>query len=236
MDRPTNPRSNGSQWPSNRQSYCTRSLPWQSRNPCHVDAQWCYGHSTAHSHFHRLMGTGFLYTGAATYLVIAIFGIATLFGLQQLTESALKRLATSNIRFLKIVRLFSSCLSNSRFIGYQLCAQRPSRQFWFIYRLSHLSCAMYSTYQASISLTLWNIRDRIHDRRTILLQNSAAPQHAYNPGTGYLPFLRRIHHSILVRHGRYPRRHSFGHQFIYHFFRYRANSSQLIHGSRIIVP
>lgn len=56
----------------------------------------------------------------ATYGVLALFAVAVLIGLRQFTESA-PAIGQGSLGILRVLKLFSSCLSNSRFVGYQLC-------------------------------------------------------------------------------------------------------------------
>ncbi len=56
----------------------------------------------------------------ATYLALAVFGIAVLLGLRQFQESA-PAIGEGSIGILRVLGLFGTCLRNPRFIGYQIC-------------------------------------------------------------------------------------------------------------------
>ena len=56
----------------------------------------------------------------ATYIALAVFAILVLLGLKQFEESA-PAIGVGSIGIIPVLRLFSSCLTHSRFIGYQIC-------------------------------------------------------------------------------------------------------------------
>lgn len=56
----------------------------------------------------------------ATYLALAVFGIAVLLGLRQFQESA-PAIGEGSIGILRVLGLFGTCLRNPRFVGYQIC-------------------------------------------------------------------------------------------------------------------
>lgn len=61
-----------------------------------------------------------LFDWRATYLALAIFAIAVLAGLRQFEESA-PSIGQGTIGIGRVLALFSQCLTNSRFVGYQIC-------------------------------------------------------------------------------------------------------------------
>ena len=61
-----------------------------------------------------------LFDWRATYLALAIFAIAVLAGLRQFEESA-PGIGQGTIGIGRVLALFSQCLTNSRFVGYQIC-------------------------------------------------------------------------------------------------------------------
>lgn len=56
----------------------------------------------------------------ATYVALAVFALLVLWGLRQFSESA-PAIGQGGIGIFRVLRLFSTCLSNRRFIGYQIC-------------------------------------------------------------------------------------------------------------------
>ena len=56
----------------------------------------------------------------ATYISLAIFAFLVLVGIRQFEESA-PAIGEGNIGIGRVFRLFSQCLSNRQFLGYQLC-------------------------------------------------------------------------------------------------------------------
>jgi DHA1 family bicyclomycin/chloramphenicol resistance-like MFS transporter len=56
----------------------------------------------------------------ATFVALAVFGVLILFGLRSFKESA-PAIGQGSIRLLPVLKLFSACLSNRQFIGFQIC-------------------------------------------------------------------------------------------------------------------
>jgi len=56
----------------------------------------------------------------ATFIALAVFGVLILFGLRSFKESA-PAIGQGSIRLLPVLKLFSACLSNRQFIGFQIC-------------------------------------------------------------------------------------------------------------------
>lgn len=61
-----------------------------------------------------------LFDWRATYVALAVFALLVLWGLRRFEESA-PAIGEGSIGILRVLRLFSTCLANRQFIGYQIC-------------------------------------------------------------------------------------------------------------------